>query len=1061
MSEDHTLDLAAIRARLSASRGREAWRSLEELADSPGFQEIVQREFPSRASEWLDPVGRRSFLKLMGASIALAGVTACTRQPIEQIVPYVTQPEEVILGKPLYFATAMTLGGVSTGVLVKSNEGRPTKIEGNVFHPESQGATSVFAQGSVLSLYDPDRAQTVTYLGDTRSWNNFVGAIQAVLQAKKGQGGAGLRLLTETVCSPTLAEQFKDLLAVYPQARWHQYEQTGREHVREGAKLAFGRYVDTQYHFDKADVIVSLGADFLSGEPGTLRQVRDFSTRRRVTGPDSQMNRLYVVEPMLTNTGAMADHRWPLRPSQIAAFASALASAVGVAGASAGGALPDDLQKHLSAIVQDLQAHKGSSIVVAGNEQSPELHALAHAINAALGNVGTTVTYTEPIDVNPVNQIESLRELAADMDAGKVDLLIILGGNPVYNAPADLNFAEKLQKVALRVHLASHFNETSGACHWHVPESHYLEAWSDGRAFDGTVSIVQPLIAPLYDSKSAHEMLVALSDSPSRTAYDVVRGYWARQFRARQAPAPAAAQPRGQGPGQAPAAAAASAALATPPLGPTAPAGDSPFDLFWRKVLNDGVMPDTAFPPITVSLTGTLPALPQTPAGSDALEFVYRLDPTTYDGRFANNGWLQELPKPITRLTWDNAVLLSPATAERLGIGLSYSYQGGEHGQAVVDVVELTLDGRKVTAPVWIMPGQADNCATLYLGYGRTGAGNVGNHTGYNANAIRSTAALWSGAGLSVRKVSESYGQQYHLATVQDHFSMQGRGFVQVASIEEFRRNPEFAAEGSEPPAPGMTMYNPQEFPYNDYKWSMAIDLNACTGCGACVIACVAENNIAVVGKDQVMAGREMHWIRVDRYFEGSLENPTVYNQPVPCQQCENAPCELVCPVGATVHSAEGLNDMVYNRCVGTRYCSNNCPYKVRRFNFLLYQDWETQPLRFVRNPDVTVRSRGVMEKCTYCVQRIQEAKIDSEKQNRKVRDGEIVTACQAACPAEAIVFGDANDKSSKVAALKAQSRNYGLLAELNTHPRTTYLAALRNPNPAIAPLAAAVTNEG
>ena len=1072
MSEEHKIDLAAIRARLAGSNGPEYWRSLEELSESQGFQEILQREFPSRASEWLDPVGRRSFLKLMGASLALAGVTACTKQPLEQIVPYVTQPEEIILGRPLYFATAMTMGGVSTGLLVESNEGRPTKIEGNVLHPESLGATTGYAQGSVLSLYDPDRAKTATYLGDDKPWKSFVGAMQTLMQVKRASKGAGLRILTETVVSPSLADQLQQLLTDYPNAKWHQYEQTGRDHVRAGAKQAFGRYVDMRYHFERADVILSLNADFLNCGPGLLRYARDFADHRRITGPDSTMSRLYVAESALTNTGAAADHRWPMRPSQIGPFAAAVAAAVGVAGVTPSSGLSADLQKQAAAVARDLQQHRGASIVIAGEDQPPAVHVLAHALNTALGNAGTTVVYTDPVEANPVDQLESLRELVADMNASKVDLLIILGGNPVYTAPADLPFNAALSKVAMRVHLASHFNETSANCEWHVPETHYLEAWGDGRAFDGTISIAQPLIAPLYEGKSAHEVLAALSDAPDRSGYQIVREFWMRQFAAGQGPsAPAAAavpatadktKARAGGPMQArmgtagPVTSAAPAAGATPlaaTLAASAAAepapgpGDDPFTWFWRKVLNDGVMADTAYAPLAVSFSGTIPPLPPAPPAGPGLEFIYRLDPTTYDGRFANNGWLQELPKPLTRLTWDNAVVISPATAELFGFVTRYAYQGGEHGQALVDLVELTLDGRTVKAPVWVMPGHADGCATLYLGYGRTRAGHVGNGTGYNANLIRTSTAAWGGSGLQVKKLDE----EYHLASIEGHYSMQGRGFVQVATLEAFRKNPAFVKEAVETPSSGDTMFDPAEHPYLGYAWAMSIDLNACVACGTCVIACQAENNIPVVGKDQVMAGREMHWLRVDRYFQGTLENPAVYAQPVPCQQCENAPCELVCPVGATVHSSEGLNDMVYNRCVGTRYCSNNCPYKVRRFNFLLYQDWNTPSLKFVRNPDVTVRSRGVMEKCTYCVQRIQEAKIESEKQNRKVRDGEIVTACQAVCPTDAIIFGDINDPASRVSKLKAQTRNYGLLAELNTRPRTTYLALLKNPNPELA----------
>ncbi len=1051
------------------------WRTIDELADDPAFHSELCREYPSQAEAIIDPVQRRTFLKLMGASLALAGFSACTRQPAEKIVPYVRQPEEMVLGKPLFFATAMPLGGVAAGLLVESHEGRPTKVEGNPQHPGSLGATDVFAQAATLQLYDPDRAQTLTHLGDIRPWSSFLGAMRAVLTAQQPLKGAGLRVLTESVSSPTLAAQIRDLMAAYPSARWHQWDPLSRDTVRAGARLAFGEDVETQYRIDQADVILSLDADLLASGPGSLRYAREFSRRRR---PDEaeRMSRLYALESMPTSTGSKADHRLTLRPSEVASAARRIAAAVGVAdaGAAAPAGTSARLDKWIRAIAADLQAHRGSSLVVAGDGQPPVVHALAHAMNASLGNVGRTVVYTDPVEAEPVDQVSSIRELVADMNAGKVDVLVILGGNPVYTTPADLKFGDALGKVGLRVHLSQFHDETSVLCHWQVPEAHFLESWSDARAYDGTVSVIQPLIAPLYDGKSAHEVLAAMSDHPERSAYDTIRTFWNAQLKdgavsprlvpfsfATPAAEAAGGSARGAsaarqgtaspgrqrlGPGGATTAAPANARVM--PEVPPQPSGGQAlqpdFDGRWRRWLNDGFIAGTAYPVRQVALrTGALAAAaPSDAPAAGGLEILFRNDPSVLDGRYANNGWLQELPKPITKLTWDNAVLLSPATAARLKLGGSPAIQGGEHGQIRSDVVELRLRNRTVRAAVFVVAGHPDDTATVHLGYGRTRSGQIGTGPGFDANAIRSIDAPWADRGLEIVNT----GDIYSLACTQYHHLMEGRGQIRAVTREEWLKDPKSVTEGDETPPRSDTLY--PEFVYAGYKWGMAIDVNACIGCNACVVGCQAENNIPVVGKDQVMRAREMHWIRVDTYYRGPLEQPETFFQPVPCMQCENAPCEVVCPVGATVHSAEGLNDMVYNRCVGTRYCSNNCPYKVRRFNFLLYSDWTTASLKLVRNPDVTVRSRGVMEKCTYCVQRINAAKIESEREDRKIVDGEIQTACQAACPTEAIVFGDLNDPKSRVARLQAEVRNYSLLGELNTRPRTTYLAAVRNANP-------------
>src|SRR5271165_7144940 len=1001
-----TLDLNSVREKIDVATahdaaektGPEYWRSLEELAGSEDFQSALHREFPKGASEWLDSVSRRGFLKVMGASLGLAGMTGCVRLPLEPIVPYVRQPEGVIPGRPMYYATASTLGGYASPLLVESHLGRPTKIEGNDLHPASLGGTDIFAQASILGLYDPDRSQTVTSMGDVRSWQSFLTAIRGPLSAQKALQGAGIRILTPTISSPTLADQLRNFLKLYPQAKWHVYEPINRDNVLEGAKLAFGQPVETRYDLSKADVIVSLDADFLSaGFPGNTRYIRDFAARRN---PDTgNMNRLYVIESTPSSTGAKADHRFAAKAAEVGvlgrdlAHFSATREMIPIANVAGG-----QYGNFLSVAGSDLLSHRGAGLVIAGDHQPQAVHALAHWLNAELGNVGKTVLYSDPVDANAINQTESLKDLVADMNGGKVDLLIILGGNPAYDAPADLSFAEALKsnKVPLRVHFGLYQDETAELCQWHVSATHELEAWGDARAYEGTVSIIQPLIAPLYNGRSALEFVALLSGQSDATGYDLVRAYWQKQHTG------------------------------------------ADFEQFWRRSLHDGWIEGTTFTPKSVTVKAANFAPASTDATANVIELNIRRDPTIYDGQFSNNGWLQELPKPMSKLTWDNAVQIGPKMASRLGLKTE-------------DLVELELNGNKIQGPVWIQAGHPDNSVTITLGYGRTRAGRVGTAQGFNAYALRTTTAPWIASGVKITKT----GDTYKLASTQGMQSMDTpdgghRPLIRETTLEEYRKEPTFAKEDETPY--DVTLYPNYPYKEEDYAWGMSIDLNSCVGCNNCMIACQSENNIAVVGKEQVVIGRHMHWIRVDAYYQGDRDNPKAFFQPVPCMQCENAPCEVVCPVGATNHSTEGLNDMVYNRCVGTRYCSNNCPYKVRRFNFLLFQDWDTPQYKMMRNPDVSVRSRGVMEKCTYCVQRINERRIDAEREDRKINDGnhedELKTACQQSCPAGAIVFGNINDPNSKVSKLKAQARNYSLLGELNTRPRTTYLAEVRNPNP-------------
>ncbi len=980
MSESKSLDFTEFRKRVGDLRGKEYWRSLEELArDEDSFDEFFHQEFPQQAVALDKGVHRRDFMKLMGASVAMAGLAAC-KQPAETIVPYVRQPENTIPGQPIFFATAMTLGGYASGVLAESHLGRPTKIEGNPDHPSSLGGSDAFMQASVLGLYDPDRSQVVRHVGDVATWSDFIAALQPVL---KNPGG--IRLLTQTITSPSLGAQVQALLTALPGMKWHQWEAVNRDNVREGARLAFGSYVHPVYHFDKANVVVSLGSDFMGTGPGHLRYARDFMSRRRVRKGTTSMNRLYAFESMPTSTGTSADHRWPVRPSEMESIARELSSA-------------GPAQSHIAAIARDLKANAGASIVIAGDEQPPAVHALAHAINQALGNHGTTITLTESPEIAPTNQLESLRALVTDMNAGAVQALIILGGNPVFDTPADFKFIDAFQKVPFRAHLSPYYDETSELVHWHIPETHFLETWGDGRAHDGTVSIQQPLIAPLYNGRHASEVLGAMLGGLDQSPYDVVKSFWFSK---------------------------------------------GLNDVTWRKALHDGLIANSAMPASAASASNPATQQPSNPP--TGLELEIKADPTIYDGRFANNGWLQELPKPQTKITWDNVLIVSPKTAAEQKIGPDEALIN----EKTTRLAEVTYRGRKMQLPVWLMPGQPDNVLTIFFGYGRKRAGKIADGVGFNTYALRDSDALHHASGVQVSGSEDTY----RVACTQEHQSLNvketggERGIIRSASFAEYQKDPEFAARvEAEPEDESMW----PRYKYEGHAWGMVIDTSVCTGCNGCVIACQSENNISIVGKAEVLREREMHWLRIDRYFRGPVENPEVYNQPVPCMQCENAPCEPVCPVGATSHSSEGLNDMTYNRCVGTRYCSNNCPYKVRRFNFFGYADYDTPALKPMRNPDVTVRTRGVMEKCTYCVQRVNAARITAEKEDRRVRDGEVTTACAQACPTEAIVFGDINDPNSRVHQLKLEPTNYGLLEELNTRPRTTYLAAVRNPNPEI-----------
>ncbi len=985
---DHPLTLDEL-VRGGPSEPPRLWRSLEELAD-PAAAVGTAANAAARAQaaiHGLGDVGRRDFMTVMGASLALAGVTGCGVQPPEKIVPYVVQPERIVPGKPLFFATAMPFGGDGLGLLVESQMGRPTKVEGNPGHPASRGATDVFAQAEVLTLYDPDRSQVVVHQGRVDTWEHFLRFLIDLRTRKLPEKGRGLRILTRSIGSPTILDQFRRLKEAMPELVWHAYEPVNRDNARKGAELAFGKALEPSYTLDGVDVAVALDADFLRWGSASTRLAREFADRR---DPDAaSMLRLHAFEPTPGVTGASADHRTAVAAADVFAVAAALARALKVAGApEAPLGTATAHEPAIAALAAELEAARGKAVVIVGDAQPAEVHALGYAINAALGAIGKAVVLNAPAEGAPIDQAGSLAQLVKDVDAGEVDTVLVLGANPVYEAPADLKVAAALrsEKVTSLVHLGLYNDETGEMAHWHLPEAHFLESWGDVRSSDGAVALIQPLIEPLYQGHSISEVLAALLGEVGVPRRELVRNHWRRRLPAET------------------------------------------FEKDWRAALRDGVLKlpgeaaETEAPAAADLSKVTWPA----PAAV-GLELTFRPDPTIWDGRYANNAWLQELPKPTSTLTWENAALVSPALAKEKGI---------VDGQVVI----LDFRGGQVEAPALITPGQAAQTVTVHLGYGRAKrAGRVGGGIGFNAGLLRRSDALWQGGGLKVEPTSTVN----RLAITQHHHDMARRDVVKVQTLAEYKHPDE--KEHHEHPS-GSLIPDWPGHKSEDYAWAMVIDLNRCIGCGTCTIACQAENNIPTVGRDQVLNSREMHWIRVDRYYAGEdPEAPDIRFQPVPCQQCEKAPCELVCPVEATTHSDEGLNEMTYNRCVGTRYCGNNCPYKVRRFNFLHYSDDETPSLKLQRNPDVTVRMRGVMEKCTYCVQRINEARIDAKMAGRKVGGDEVKTACQAACPTGAIVFGNLL-ADSDVSKGRRSSRHYSLLGELGTLPRTTYLSKLTNP---------------
>ncbi|MEO5766772.1 MAG: 4Fe-4S dicluster domain-containing protein, partial [Polyangia bacterium] len=972
----------------------------------------ASREFPPGAGELSEP-NRRSFMQLLGSSAALAGVAAC-HQPQEQTVPFVRRPEEVTPGMPLHFATAYSLEGFSRGLVVRSYEGRPTKIEGNPDHRDSLGGTSSFEQALLLGLYDDDRAKQIRHKGEPVAWRQVLAQVAALSNRHAGDGGAALRFLTEPTASPMLSELRQRILAKFPNAKFTSFSPVASDGAADGLRAAYGRPVEARHDLSGAAVIVSLDSDFLGDGPEQLRLSRQFAAHRV---PAAGMNRLYVAEPTISVTGMSADHRLRLRAGDVAAFAQALAAELGGRGgfsqlaSLAGAGRPTDAAqaKWVRAVAADLAANRGRSLVVAGRRQPAAVHALAAALNAALDNVGVTVSYAAPVLTDARAGFAPITTLAQEIAAGQVETLVITARNPAYGAPVDLKFDKLIARVPTSIYHSLYEDETAQACTFFVPAAHPLESWGDGRATDGTVSIIQPLIAPLWGGISEIELLAAFVGQGDQAAYKLLRQSWLAKL-------------------------------------DTVPGAVGDPDQLWEKWLADGVLVGTETSPLS-DLTLDLGAVGQqlqtantaAPKGA-GIELVFAPDYKVFDGRFANASWLQELPDPITKVTWDNAAQMSPATAKALGVKV-------ERDGDKLSILNIEYRDRHIHAPAIIVPGHADDCITLTLGYGRDGAERVARGIGFNAGALRTSEAPWFDRGAQV-----SLATGMHLFGItQNHWSDEGREpAMEVAIADLQNEHSAFHEHVEERRGIPITIHKPVDYSKVLYKWGMAIDLSKCTGCSACVVACQAENNIPVVGKANVVVGREMQWLRIDRYYSGELEDPEVVVQPLACVHCETAPCEYVCPVNATVHSDEGLNEMVYNRCIGTRYCSNNCPYKVRRFNFLDYTSETPAVRRLGMNPEVTVRSRGIMEKCTYCVQRIEKKRIDTRIEGTVIKD-DLQTACQQGCPSDAIVFGNLNDPQARVTKLHQDARRYDLLHELGTRPRTAYLARVRNPNPELA----------
>jgi molybdopterin-containing oxidoreductase family iron-sulfur binding subunit len=941
-----------------------------------------------------DDLSRRGFLKLLGASMALAGLDGCTRMPGEHILPWVHQPPELTPGVPLHYATSMSLDGYATGLIVEAHEGRPTKIEGNPAHPASLGATGVLEQASLLQLYDPDRARHVRHGGTRTTWEQFVAELAPdALRKRIGARGAGLALLLQPTSSTVIGELVTRLRALYPDAGVYYETPCGTPALEQALVVPGGTAPVARYDISQADVILAVGSDFLASGPFNLHYARQFADARRQ--PLSKMNRLYAIESSVSVTGAAADHRMRCRPSRIESMIAWLHDSIAgevASGLHAVDMMTSDLDERerawLRAAADDLRAHPRRGLVIAGDAETPRTHALVAAINDALGNTGWTTWFTRT-PLTGYGAGADVTTLAASAHGGEVDTLVVLGGNPAYTACPAGTFADVASRVRNVAYLGLYENETAAAAHWFVPAAHYLETWNDACALDGIRSPVQPVVRPIFGGRSEIEVLAAMAGAPG-DPYSLLRERWKRL-------------------------------------------GIASDDASWRAIIINGVVPGPILPPLLAhprtELLAARPAL-KPPEGS--VDVVFRCDTRVHDGDFANNGWLQELPDPITKLTWDNAAQVSPATARRLGV-------------ADGDVIELASGGARLRVPCLTVPGHADDAVTLALGYGRRGSEKTAAEVGVNVNPLRPANGSPLITGVTVARPAT--GGAHIFAITQGHWTMEGRDPARTATLAAYQANPDSVGTKRRQP---LTIYDVGPKLDAPLQWAMTIDLGVCTGCSACVVACQSENNIPIVGKGDVAKSREMHWLRIDRYREGPVDDPSFVTQPMLCQHCEHAPCEYVCPVGATDHSPEGLNEMVYNRCVGTRFCSNNCPYKVRRFNWFDYNAELAETERLARNPDVTVRERGVMEKCTFCVQRIREAEIAAGLAAERLEGSSVRTACQQACPTRAITFGSLTDGDSEMLRTRAEPRAYDVLGELGTLPRVKYLARIRNPNPAL-----------
>ena len=1006
------------------------WKSLGELAKNEEYEKFAEREFPENATELNDEVSRRSFLRVMGASIALAGFAAC-RRPVQKIMPYTDMPEEVTPGNPLYYASAMPFQDALAGIVVENHEGRPGKIEGNEMHPASRGNTSIFGQAAILNMYDPDRSRYVRKNGERSSVSNFAKYCANHFSDTE----QNIAFVSEANSSPTYNRLKENALSTFSNAQWVTYEPFGEDNALEGTKTAFGQRLRTFNHFDEANIIVSFDDDFLNpaADKNSVENTKRFTSARDLESPEDEMSRLYAVESTFSLTGSNADNRLRVKSSNIENVIYALAAELSksVNGLAAFNGYNNNFSEHewIPVLAEELLQNRGESIITVGRDHAPKLHATVAAINTALDNAGKTVTYHELPHLDEQDNRESFANLVKELNNGDVDTVVLIGTNPAFTAPSDLNFADALSNATEVIHLSDYYDETSKLAKWHINRAHFLEAWGDGFSYTGTRSIIQPQIEPLYSGVSEIEFLDIILNGEKSNGYDLVQETWKTYF-------------------------------------------SSNFKKQWEQTLHDGLAGDERFPAVSPSIssgfTSKAVSFLNNAKSTDGLELVIRPSSKVFDGRYANNGWLQELPEPMTKITWDNVALMSKKTADELGV-----HEAGI-GKSEVEMVAITVGDTTVELPAWVQPGHADDSITITVGYGREGIGRVANKTGFDTYPLRSTDHMLYASNISVEKT----GSMYEIACTQDHNTMEGRSLLRYATLQEYRDNPDFsqykAAYGAEMPGLAyadehnqdspLSIFNPideQEYPADQPQWGMSIDLNACTGCGVCTIACTAENNIPVVGKREVSRGREMHWIRNDRYFDGDVNDPKALHQPVPCMHCEMAPCEQVCPVAATTHSDDGMNQMTYNRCIGTRYCANNCPYKVRRFNFFNYSKEfltsgdDPEIVQMAMNPEVSVRFRGVMEKCSYCVQRVNRAKIETDIETngktQKPEDGSVETACQQACPADAIYFGDLTDPDSEVVKTKRNNRNYLLLEELNTRPRTSYLAQVRNPNPQLA----------